>query len=161
MTFSHTTEQEMLRDSVQRFISEQCGFQKWRAALVERALPDEERWQQLAEMGWLGVGLSEAAGGMGNEIGDLLIVMEGVGRGLMVEPFVSCVVFAGSILDQCKATMSCRRSSWATRRSVSPMRKGVLGLTSHLPRQRCNWPVIISCLPGTRAMYWMLGAHNT
>jgi alkylation response protein AidB-like acyl-CoA dehydrogenase len=55
-------------------------------------------WQDLAELGLLGLGFSEEDGGFGGGGVEMMIAMEALGRGLVVEPFLATVVLAGGVL---------------------------------------------------------------
>ncbi|MDO9435982.1 acyl-CoA dehydrogenase family protein [Hydrogenophaga sp.] len=103
-TFQLSDEQHMLRDSVHRFIADRFNFEQWRAALPQRPRFNQPLWHDMAEMGWLGVGISTEAGGTGAHIGDLLVVMEGLGRGLVLSPYVGSTVLAGQLLDRVPGT---------------------------------------------------------
>jgi alkylation response protein AidB-like acyl-CoA dehydrogenase len=54
-------------------------------------------WAQLAEQGVLGIGLPEEHGGFGGEV-EVMVVMEQIGRGLVLEPFLSTVVLGGGLI---------------------------------------------------------------
>jgi alkylation response protein AidB-like acyl-CoA dehydrogenase len=55
-------------------------------------------WQTMAELGWLSIPFSEADGGFGGNIVDLSVVMEEMGKGLVVEPFFQTVVLFGGLV---------------------------------------------------------------
>ena len=103
MDFTLTEEQTMLRDSVQRFVEHDYGFEQ-RRALVERGAGfDPAHWAQFAAMGWLGAGLPEAAGGFGGGAVETALIAEQLGRGLVVEPFAAVAVLAAQALQQAGA----------------------------------------------------------
>jgi len=98
MDFELNDEQKMLQEMVTRFVSETYGFSQ-----REHALRTEEGWSReayagLAEMGLLGLPFAEADGGFGGGGVEMMIVMEAIGRGLMVEPYFATVVLAGGVL---------------------------------------------------------------
>lgn len=98
MDLQYTPEQNQLRESVERFVREEYGFAR-RRKLVESDLGyDEGCWRDLAQLGWLAVPFSEEDGGIGGDAIDVGIVMEGVGRGLLLEPYLANVVLAGGVL---------------------------------------------------------------
>ncbi|HUN28961.1 MAG TPA: acyl-CoA dehydrogenase [Alphaproteobacteria bacterium] len=86
MDFTLTPEQVLLRDGVARFATN--GFSNGAR---------HDHWKQFADLGWLGIGAPEDAGGFGGAT-ETLLLMEQLGRGLVVSPFVSQVVLAGTIL---------------------------------------------------------------
>jgi acyl-CoA dehydrogenase len=55
-------------------------------------------WEKIAELGWTGIPFTEEDGGLGLGVADLAVVTEALGRLLSPEPFVPCVVLAGSCL---------------------------------------------------------------
>ncbi|GAC1617949.1 MAG: pimeloyl-CoA dehydrogenase small subunit [Candidatus Elarobacter sp.] len=83
MDFTLSPEQLLIKDSVARF------------AAGEHAGTD--KWPQFAELGWLAIGAPDELGGFGGPL-ETLILMEQFGRGLVVSPYVSQVVLAGTLL---------------------------------------------------------------
>jgi alkylation response protein AidB-like acyl-CoA dehydrogenase len=51
-------------------------------------------WATFAELGWLGAGLAEEAGGFGGGPVENMIILEQMARALVLEPFLSCAVLA-------------------------------------------------------------------
>ncbi len=98
MDFNFTQEQQLLQDTVQRFIQKDYGFEA-RKKIIKTALGwSRETWQQFAELGLLAIPFSEAQGGMGGSGVDTMIVLDSFGRGLVVEPYLATVVLAGSAI---------------------------------------------------------------
>ncbi|MGB7372528.1 acyl-CoA dehydrogenase family protein [Pontixanthobacter sp.] len=95
MDFNFTEEQTMVRDSLTRLVRENYDWETRRSVVASDSGWRPELWEQLAELGLLGMPFSEADGGFGGGAIDSLIVMEEFGRGLVVEPYVSTVVCAG------------------------------------------------------------------
>lgn len=98
MDFELTDEQKMLEETVTRFVAETYDFQT-----REHALKSPEGWSRqayagLAEMGLLALPFAEEDGGFGGGGVEMMIVMEAIGRGLMVEPFFATIVLAGGVL---------------------------------------------------------------
>ena len=63
MDFHLTEEQEMLRDGVSRFVTENYGFEVRRAVAASDPAFSAAQWQSFADLGWLGLTLPEDAGG--------------------------------------------------------------------------------------------------
>jgi len=97
MNFNLDEEQTLLRDSVCRFVAQQYGFEQ-RRAVVESGGFSRAHWKQFAQMGWLGAGLPESAGGYGGSALDTAIIAEQLGRGLVLEPFVEVAVLCAHAL---------------------------------------------------------------
>jgi len=98
MNFSLDEEQQLLKDSAERFVRERCSLDR-RRALVESEFGYSERsWRQMAELGWLGVGVPEACGGTGGGPVETMVLMEAFGSGLVVEPYFPSVVLGGNLV---------------------------------------------------------------
>jgi alkylation response protein AidB-like acyl-CoA dehydrogenase len=98
MDFNLTPEQQALADSVERFCRKDYAFQARRAAVETPEGFSRETWARFADLGWLGAGLSEALGGFGGGAIENALIMEGFGRALVVEPFLSAAVLAPQTL---------------------------------------------------------------
>jgi len=97
MDLSLSDEQKQLQDAAERFVRDKYAFENRRKiAATERGWL-EENWAQMAELGWLGVPLTEAEGGYGGPI-ETMILMEQFGKGLVLEPFLPTAVIGGGIL---------------------------------------------------------------
>ena len=99
MDFEFGDEQRMLRDSVDRLIGpayDDLGLR--RRTQAEPGGYSETLWQKYAELGLLGLPFSEEQGGFGGGAEETMIVMEAVGRGLALEPYLASVVIAGNLV---------------------------------------------------------------
>ena len=102
MDFRFTDEQQMLRDGLRRFLEDRYPFElRAAASRSETGLP-AGIWKALAdELGILGAGFSEDQGGTGGGPIEHMIIMEELGRALMLEPYVETIVFGAEILSRC------------------------------------------------------------
>src|SRR5512146_1409981 len=98
MDFSLNDEQRQLKDSVDRFVRDQYSFDKWRKVIGTSLGYSDDNWKQMAELGWLGVSVPEADGGLGGTPVETMVIMEGIGQGLVVEPYLSTVVLGGGLV---------------------------------------------------------------
>jgi alkylation response protein AidB-like acyl-CoA dehydrogenase len=98
--FSLSDEQVLLRDSVDKYVREQCGVERHRALCTSEMGFDPGAWQQFADLGWLSVPFSENLGGIGGGATDLMVVAEALGKGLVREPFLTTVVTCGELLQR-------------------------------------------------------------
>ncbi len=99
MDFDLTDEQRLLADSVNRFVSDRYGdFEKRKAYRAEPRGFSAANWASMAEMGLLALPLSEEQGGFGGGPVETLLVMEALGRGLAVEPFLATVLLGLGLL---------------------------------------------------------------
>ena len=97
MNFQHTEDRRMLADSLNRFISEQYGFEtRDRIARSAQGF-SSELWGRFAELGIIGALFDEANGGFGGGGFDIAVVFESLGRGLVVEPFLDTLLVGRAI----------------------------------------------------------------
>ncbi len=99
MDFSLSTEQQLLKDSVERFVQDDYPFERRREIVASDEGFSAEVWATFAELGWLGIPFAEDLGGSAGSPVETLIVMEAIGRGLLVEPYLASVVLGGGIVD--------------------------------------------------------------
>lgn len=105
MDFTFSEEQNLLRDSVRKFVEKDYTFEARRALLKTELGFSRETWKGFAELGWTALPFSEADGGLGGTAVDTMIVLEEFGRGLVVEPYVPTVVFAGGLLRRASSAL--------------------------------------------------------
>jgi alkylation response protein AidB-like acyl-CoA dehydrogenase len=98
MEFNYTEEQLALQDTLQRFISRDYDFDRRRAFAASSLGYSADAWSQYAELGLLALPFPEDSGGLGGNAVDIMLVMEQVGRGLLLEPFLSTVVMCGGLI---------------------------------------------------------------
>ena len=98
MNFDYTEEQQMVRDSIARFVQDDYDWDTRRAIVGSDEGMSRQNWQTFAELGWLSIPFSEADGGFGGNIVDMSVVMEEMGKGLVVEPFFPTVVLFGGVV---------------------------------------------------------------
>ena len=100
MDFSYSEEQQMLQDSVSKFIEQDYDWDSRKAIVDSDSGYSAAHWQLFAELGWLTVPFKEEDGGFGGSAVDLIVVMEEFGKGLVVEPFLVNTILAGSALAE-------------------------------------------------------------
>jgi alkylation response protein AidB-like acyl-CoA dehydrogenase len=100
MNFNFSEEQNMLKDSVARFVQDQYNFDTRRKVVDSEEGYSRENWQIFAELGWLSIPFSEEHGGFGGGPIDSMVVMEELGKGLVAEPFVATVLLFGGLLSK-------------------------------------------------------------
>jgi alkylation response protein AidB-like acyl-CoA dehydrogenase len=99
MDFELSSEQTLLKDSVDRFIQDNYDLSARRALVASDLGYSEDNWTLFAEMGWLGLPFSEESGGYGGSNVDVAIVMESFGEGLVVEPYMASILLGGRLVD--------------------------------------------------------------
>ena len=96
MDFNFTSEQDMLRDTVAKLVSQQYDFDTRRKVAKSEAGWRPEMWEQFAELGLLGASFTEAEGGFGSGPIEAMIISEEFGKGLVIEPYLQTVVIGGN-----------------------------------------------------------------
>ena len=99
MDFNFTDEQTMLRDSVSRYLANTYTFDARMAAVNGDIGWNPGVWKAFAEeLGILGAPFAEAHGGLGGGAIENMIVMEEIGKALVIEPYLQTVVIGGGFL---------------------------------------------------------------
>lgn len=98
MNFNLSEEQTLLSDSVTKFIYNDYSYETRKKHAAQADGFDRATWATFAELGWLCVPFSEEDGGIGGGPVETMIMLEQFGKGLVVEPYVSTVILAGSAL---------------------------------------------------------------
>ena len=98
MDFSLSEEEQLLKDSVERFIREEYTLPQRRDLVASEEGFSRENWAKMAELGWLGASFPEAYGGYGGGAVATMIIMEAFGQGLVVEPFMASIVLGGGLV---------------------------------------------------------------
>jgi hypothetical protein len=96
MDFSFTSEQDQLRDTVAKLVSQKYDFDTRRKVAKSEAGWRPEMWSQFAELGLLGASFTEAEGGFGSGPIEAMIISEEFGKGLVIEPYLQTVVIGGN-----------------------------------------------------------------
>jgi hypothetical protein len=97
--FNFTDEQSMLRDTVASYLADHYSFDQRRAMLAKEPGWSPQVWKAFAEeLGILGAPFSEELGGLGGGPVENMIVMQEMGRSLVVEPYLGTVVIGGGFL---------------------------------------------------------------
>jgi len=98
MNFDYNEEQQLLADSIRRFIAKDYDFETRKKIVASAEGASADVWRTFAEMGLLGIPFASAHGGFGGGAIDLMSVMEAIGEGLVVEPFLCTVGLAGQLV---------------------------------------------------------------
>jgi alkylation response protein AidB-like acyl-CoA dehydrogenase len=101
-----TEEQQLLQDSARDFVADQCSVDSLRQLRDKREENefelgfDKALWKQMAELGWAGITIPEEHGGAELGLAELGILLEELGRKLVITPLVSTLVAgAGCVLE--------------------------------------------------------------
>ena len=97
MDFDFTDDQEQLRDAVRKWVDKGYDFTR-RGSIAKAGGFSREAYGQLAELGLTGLYIPEADGGLGMGPVEGMVVMEELGRGMVLEPFAQTLI-AGGVLS--------------------------------------------------------------
>ena len=100
MEFGFTSDQELLRKSVREVLSARSTSQAIRKVMKGKTGIDDKLWATVGELGWAGVAIDEAQGGLGLSLIELAILSEEMGRAVAPVPFFSTVAFAAQVIGQ-------------------------------------------------------------
>jgi pimeloyl-CoA dehydrogenase small subunit len=98
MDFNYSEEQLLLKDAVEKFLDKNYGFEQRKQIIASRDGMSAVAWEGFASLGLLGVPIPQEFGGFGGGGVDVMVVMEALGRALVVEPYLPTVVLAGSAI---------------------------------------------------------------
>lgn len=98
MDFDLSEEQRLLKESVEGLLTDAYDFEQRKKYMKEKGGWSRAIWGRLAEQGLLGLPFAEADGGFGAGAVETMIVMEALGRALVVEPYLATVVIGGGFL---------------------------------------------------------------
>ena len=98
MNFDYSEEQQLLANSVNQFIAKDYTFEARKAMLDSSTGYSEQVWATFAEMGLLGLPFPSEYGGFSGTAVDLMPVMEAIGEGLVLEPYLATVGLGGQFV---------------------------------------------------------------
>ncbi len=96
MDFDFSDDQEQLRDAVRKYVDKGYDFER-RRAITKAGGFDRAAYTELAELGLTGLYVPEADGGMGMGPIEGMVVMEELGRGIVLEPLAQTLITSGVI----------------------------------------------------------------
>ena len=98
MDFDLNEEQRLLKESIDGLLPDSYDFEQRKKYMAEKGGWSKAVWLKLAEQGLLGLPFSEAEGGFGGGGVETMIVMEALGKALVLEPYLATVVIGGGFL---------------------------------------------------------------
>ena len=104
MDFNFTQEQNMLRESLARYLSQNYHFEQRQKILATEAQGySGDIWQALTDMGLMALPFPEHVGGLNGNCTDLVAVAEILGQYLFSEPYMASALLAGRLLSRLPA----------------------------------------------------------
>src|SRR6202022_3184197 len=98
MDFDLSEEQRLLKESGDGLLGSSYDFDARKKYMAEKGGWSKSVWNKLAEQGLLGLPFSEDDGGFGAGAVETMIVMEALGKALVLEPYLATVVIGGGFL---------------------------------------------------------------
>jgi alkylation response protein AidB-like acyl-CoA dehydrogenase len=98
MDFEFTEDQNLLAETVQKFMAARYGSESRRAAHKTPGTWSRDVWRTLAEMGIVGLLVPAEQGGIDGGPVETMLVMNAFGAGMLLEPYWSSAVFATALL---------------------------------------------------------------
>jgi alkylation response protein AidB-like acyl-CoA dehydrogenase len=94
MDFNFTQEQQQFADALQRWAAKDYSFEQRNKIVYSADGVSPQAWSGLTELGMTALPVPEAQGGFSGSAIDMLVVMQELGRGLVVEPYWATVMGA-------------------------------------------------------------------
>lgn len=92
MDFDLNAEQQQLADAIRRWSEKDYGFEQRKHIIESDAGVSDTAWQAMAELGLMALAVPEEQGGFNGSAVDMMVVMQELGRALIIEPFVAHAV---------------------------------------------------------------------
>ncbi|GGE36383.1 pimeloyl-CoA dehydrogenase small subunit [Halopseudomonas oceani] len=100
MDFKLTEEQQMLKETAERLVRDVYDFESRNKFSASEAGFSTDFWAQLGELGLTAIPFSEELGGFGGTGVETMLIMEQLGKGICLEPYMESVVLAGGLIGQ-------------------------------------------------------------
>ena len=94
MDFNLTEEQTQFAEAIRRWAEKSYGFEERKRIVHSASGVSDKAWQALAELGALALPIPEAQGGFNGNAIDMMVVLQEIGRGLIVEPYFATMLGA-------------------------------------------------------------------
>ena len=152
MKFGFTDEQLAFRDAVRDLLEKECSPAHLRDAWTNDTGRIPGLWDQLVEMGVVGMLAPEATGGLGLTMVDLVLILEETGRYAVPEPIVETAAFGVPWLDRADLTVATAPAlvPWADTADVVLTAQGVYARETRKLRPR-------SSVDGSRRLFEVHG----
>jgi alkylation response protein AidB-like acyl-CoA dehydrogenase len=154
MDFSLNELQTMMADSVGKFIDNEYDFDtRQEYAGSERGFSDDV-WKTFAELGWTAVPFAEEDGGLGGGPAEIMVLMQSLARGLVVEPYIANVILAGGILK--RFANETQKEQW-----LHPMIAGELQATLAFNEPQARYELANVATTATKdSNHWVLNGRK-
>jgi alkylation response protein AidB-like acyl-CoA dehydrogenase len=134
MEFGFTQEQDLIRTQAAEFLKNECPLSLVRELMNDGRGFSDALWSKMAEVGWMGLAVSQDYGGEGLSFVELTVVLEEMGRHLVPGAYFSTAVLAGSVLTELASEE--QKNRW-----LRPLANGDLRATLALTETSAVWSV--------------------
>ncbi|WP_105422473.1 acyl-CoA dehydrogenase family protein [Neorhizobium sp. T25_27] len=100
MDLNYSDEQLLLKESAERFLKDRYDFEKRNKIIASETGFDAGIWSEMADLGWLALPFAEENGGLGGGAVEVSLIMEAIGRALVVEPYLASIILAGGLVEK-------------------------------------------------------------
>ncbi|MDP6978057.1 MAG: acyl-CoA dehydrogenase family protein [Myxococcota bacterium] len=108
MNFGFTAEQDIFRSEVRKFLDNNAPLEEVRRIMESDEGYSPKLWQEMAQMGWLGLLIPEEHGGVDLGWVDLTVLLEECGRTLFPSPLLASTVAAIALMENGSAAQQAR-----------------------------------------------------
>ena len=98
MDFEFNEEQQLLADSVRKYLAASYDFEARKKLIASPSGFSQSAWTMFAEMGLTAIPFATDAGGFGGGAVDMMAAMEAVGESLVVEPLLDHIALASRLV---------------------------------------------------------------
>jgi alkylation response protein AidB-like acyl-CoA dehydrogenase len=131
MDFGLSDDQQLLKDTIRRYLESECPTTRVRAIMESETGHDPALWQGLADLGVPGLAIPTAHGGSGLELLDVALAAEELGWACTPGPFLACALAV--------AALRAGASAEAQARWLPGIARGELILTLALGEEGDEW----------------------
>jgi len=147
-----TEEQSMLLDTAVEFCRNQSPIASVRAGIEKASNLEAGVWQQMVDLGWLGINIPAEYGGLELGLPGVVPIVENMGRTLMASPYASTVLAIEAINS---SASEAQKAEWLPR--IAAGEPATLGLSE----EEGNWRLAEIASQGTEADQLNLSGSKT
>lgn len=100
VSYAPTEEQELIHTTARDFLSQNVGLERVRDLMMSETGFDPVVWKEMADLGWVGLAVSEDCGGAGLGLVEMSVLLEEMGRMVVPGPFFASAVVATSAIQE-------------------------------------------------------------
>ncbi|MDR0478952.1 MAG: acyl-CoA dehydrogenase family protein [Burkholderiaceae bacterium] len=153
MDFDFTQDQQQLREAVQRWVEKGYDFDR-RRKIAQAGGFDRAAYGELAELGLTGLLIDEAHGGLGLGPVEALVVMEELGRGIVLEPLAQTLLVSSTLARYAPDSV---KQTWLPKIASG---EALVTLAHQERKARCRLDVCEATAQKTGDAYTVTGVKN-